>query len=98
MNKTELSSFDLTGLRDLLDKGRRRLKALEAADFADLMVSARYEPYPPDSDAVLDRNFTQTAKVRAALRLIEEEIKRRESGSPESGPSADSGTPSPPQP
>jgi hypothetical protein len=75
MSKSELQTATGDELRAAIEKGKRTIRALEAGNLADMRVAAHY----PDggSDAVLDRNFDQIQRVRAAVGRVSAELASR---------------------
>lgn len=74
---TDFSKHSTAELLDLRAKGRRRLQALQMGNLADMRVSAHYEPFPSDSDYVLDRNFQQINRLCQAIKSVSDEIDAR---------------------
>jgi hypothetical protein len=59
-----------------IERGKKKLHALEMANLADVRVSM-LSSYPEDSDGVLDRNFTEITNLRYAIAGAETELKSR---------------------
>ena len=74
--RIDLSLYSDEQLSELLAKATRAVRAMQAAEFADLSV-ARYE-YPSRAvDRALEDGFDRTARAQRAVKLINDEIARR---------------------